>query len=63
MPRESYDQDGYPCNPRILSDSAWYYEQKSGIEVYYMGHKITLGWRHISRAAENHKKAQRRKSK
>jgi hypothetical protein len=59
---EPTDTDGYPTRPRQLADGAqWFYEQKSGLEVYpgVCGSTVHIPWRKLCAAVDRHRRIYR----
>lgn len=60
------DVYGYPCEPRNISDRAWYYEQREGVEVVVCNQSgqqstVTLPWRRLESAVARHLEAKKLK--
>jgi len=58
---EKRDYQGYPCNPRKLTDLAWFYEGKAGIDVLIQPDAKTnavqarISWRKLEAAVDRHR--------
>jgi hypothetical protein len=59
-------EDGYPCAPRQLSETAWFYEMRKGINVVAEKREpdgtlvsvvqTVISWRRMCAAVDRHRK-------
>lgn len=63
---EPKDSRGYPCNPRMLTDDAWFYEEPEGLTVVQRGGPNTrtcyITWRKLCAAVDRHRRNKAKKS-
>lgn len=59
---EAKDTDGYPTAPRKVNSAQWFYEQKSGLDVYpgVSGGHINIPWRKLCAAVDRHRRITKR---